>query len=72
LHFFKNTFGKNFTLELNSEEAYTLFSILEFVHRESSGRGTLLGIVSPQETVLADKVHKEIQPYLEEWEYEVK
>jgi hypothetical protein len=72
LHFFKNTFGKNFTLELNDDEAFTLFSILEFVHRESGARGSLSKRISHEEVELADKLHKDIRPFIEEWEYEVK
>jgi hypothetical protein len=72
LHFFKNTFGKNFTLELNDDEAFSLMSILEFVHRESQGNRSLVGRISHQEVELAEKLSDDIEPYIEEFEYEVK
>jgi hypothetical protein len=72
LYFSKNTFGKNFTLELNGDDTFSLFSILEFVHRESGENGSLSKRISHEEVELAEKLHKDIQPYIEEFEYEVK
>jgi phage-related protein len=72
LYFSKNTFGKNFTLELNEEEVELLHSMLEFTHRESGEMGSLYKRISHEETELAEKLFKEIQPYIEELEYEVK
>jgi hypothetical protein len=65
-------FGDKFILELNEDETFSLFSILEFVHRESGGNGSLSKRISSQEVELAEKLHKDIQPYIEEFEYEVK
>jgi hypothetical protein len=72
LLFFKNTFGKNYTLELNEEEVFNLSSILEFVYRESQINGSLRNRISHQEIDLAKKLSDDIEPYIEEFEYEVK
>jgi hypothetical protein len=72
LYFSKNTFGKNFTLELNGDDTFSLFSILEFVHRESGENGVMSKRISPQEISLAKKLSDDIEPYIDELEYEVK
>jgi hypothetical protein len=71
LHFFRHTFGKNFTLELNGDESHLLMSILEFVHRESQEKGSWKGRISPEEIEFAKRVSDEIEPYIEEFEYKL-